>query len=93
VKLSDRGRTQAVLTFEQEVIFVGMICGNSETNTRHLFTREGVSQNSEGRILNTQPLCTYQLRVRRLQPTDTFEAEPFASGFLACTLATMHFSH
>lgn len=26
---SDRGRTQAVLTFEREVIFLGMICGNS----------------------------------------------------------------
>jgi len=70
-----------------------MICGNSEINTRRIFTHEGVSQYSEERILNTQFLCTYQLRVRRLQPTDTFEAEPFASGFLAYTLATMHFYH
>jgi hypothetical protein len=70
VQPSERGRSRTVLTTEQEVIFLGMICGISETNTSRISAREGVPQNTEGRILNTQILCTHQLRAQRPRSTD-----------------------
>jgi hypothetical protein len=59
----------------------------------YIHTRGSFAELRGANTKHTQLLCTYHVQVQRLQPGDTFEAEPFASDFLAYTLATMHFGH